>query len=158
VPDGGRPGDHEAAIAKELETRLPQLIAHYEAMEFRKAAAETRAIWSAGNDYITKAAPWTAYKTSVEQAGVGIRTGINLVALFGIIAQPIIPEAAKNILDAIGVPEVNRSLDLKKIGAAGYTGLLDALPRGMSINVPAQLFTKIEDAQVAEWTAKFGGG
>ncbi len=158
VPDGGQPGDHEAAIAKELETRLPQLMAHYEAMEFRKAAAETRAIWSAGNDYITKAAPWTAYKTSVEQAGVGIRTGINLAALFGIIAQPVIPEAAKNILDAIGVPEVNRSLDLKKIGSAGYPGLLDALPRGMSISVPAQLFTKIEDAQVADWSAKFGGG
>ena len=55
------------------------------------AAAETRAIWAAGNEYITKAAPWTAYKTSVEQAAVGIRTGLNLVALFGIIAQPIIP-------------------------------------------------------------------
>ena len=51
-------------------------------MEFRKAAAETRAIWAAGNEYITKSAPWTAYKTSVEQAAVGIRTGLNLVALF----------------------------------------------------------------------------
>ena len=39
VPEGGEPGEHEAWMANELATRLPQLIAHYDAMEFRKAAA-----------------------------------------------------------------------------------------------------------------------
>jgi methionyl-tRNA synthetase len=158
VPEGGEPGEHEAWMANELATRLPQLIAHYEAMEFRKAAAETRAIWAAGNEYITKSAPWTAYKTSVDQAAVGIRTGLNLVALFGIIAQPIVPETAKKILDAIGVPDDRRSLNPAKLGQGGYAALLDALPRGKSIEVPPQLFTKIEDTQVAEWTTRFGGG
>jgi methionyl-tRNA synthetase len=126
-------------------------------MEFRKAAAETRAIWAAGNEYITRAAPWTAYKTSVETAAVGIRTGLNLAALFGVIAQPIIPETAKQILDAIGVPEARRSLDASRLGPGGYAGLLDALPRGLPISVPPQLFTKIEDPQVADWKARFGG-
>ncbi|MEY2758194.1 MAG: hypothetical protein RIR33_1972 [Pseudomonadota bacterium] len=158
VPDGGQPGEHEAWMANELATRLPALIAHYEAMEFRKAAAETRAIWAAGNEYITKAAPWTAYKTSVDQAAVGIRAGLNLVALFGIIAQPIIPETAKTMLEAIGVPDGNRSLAASRLGAGGYAGLLDALPRGLPIKAPPQLFSKIEDAQVADWTARFGGG
>jgi len=158
VPEGGEPGEHEAWIAKELETRLPQLIAHYEAMEFRKAAAETRAIWAAGNEYVTRAAPWTAYKTSVDQAAVGIRTGLNLVALFGLIAQPIIPDTAEKILAALNVPTDNRGLDLKKLGAGGYAKLLDALPRAMPIAVPPQLFTKIEDTQIAEWKARFGGG
>jgi methionyl-tRNA synthetase len=32
-------------------------------MEFRKAAAETRALWAAGNEYLQTAAPWTALKT-----------------------------------------------------------------------------------------------
>ena len=158
VPDGGQAGEHEAWITKELETRLPQLIANYEAMEFRKAAAETRAIWAACNKYINDAAPWTAYKTDVDQAAVGTRTGLNLAALCGIIAQPIIPETAKKILDAMGVPEGKRSLDRAKLGAGSYAALLDALPRGMDISVPPQLFSKIEDAQVAEWTARFGGG
>jgi methionyl-tRNA synthetase len=158
VPEGGEPGEHEAWMASELATRLPALVGYYEAMEFRKAAAETRAIWAAGNEYITKAAPWTAYKTSVDQAAVGIRTGLNLVALFGIIAQPIIPETARSILDALGVPEGNRSLDPSKLGAGGYPALLDALPRNMPISVPPQLFTKIEDTHVADWTARFGGG
>ena len=59
---------------------------------------------------------------------------------------------------AIGVPEDRRSLDVAKAGAGGFAGLLDALPRGMAINVPPQLFSKIEDTQVAEWSARFGGG
>ena len=118
-PKAATPGEHEAWMANELATRLPALIGYYEAMEFRKAAAETRAIWAAGNEYITKAAPWTAYKTSVDQAAVGIRTGLNLVALFGVIAQPIIPETAKKILDALGVPEDRRSLDLAKARRGG---------------------------------------
>jgi methionyl-tRNA synthetase len=158
VPEGGAPGEHEAWMANELAIRLPALIGYYEAMEFRKAAAETRAIWAAGNEYITKAAPWTAYKTSVELAAVGIRTGLNLVALFGIIAQPILPETAKKILDAIGVPEDRRSLKPVNVGTGDYAALLSVLPVNMPINVPPQLFTKIEDAQVADWTARFGGG
>jgi methionyl-tRNA synthetase len=143
-------------MANELATRLPALIAHYEAMEFRKAAAETRAIWAAGNEYITKAAPWTAYKTSVDQAAVGIRTGLNLVALFGVIGQPIIPDTATKILESLGVPEGNRSLATSNLVAGD--ALLDALPRGMTIAVPPQLFTKIEDAHVVDWTQRFGGG
>ena len=156
VPDGGEPGEHEAWMANELATRLPALIGYYEAMEFRKAAAETRAIWAAGNEYITKAAPWTAYKTSVDQAAVGIRTGLNLVAFFGVIAQPIVPATHTNILEALGIPEDRRSLNPEKLGQGA--ALLDALPRGKPIEVPTQLFTKIEDAQVAEWTTRFGGG
>ena len=74
------------------------------------------------------------------------------------IAQPIIPDTARKILDAIGVPEGNRSLDMSKLGASGYSALLDALPRSMTIAVPPQLFTKIEDAHVADWTQRFGGG
>ncbi len=158
VPSGGETGEHETWLANELATRLPTLIGYYEAMEFRKAAAETRAIWAAGNEYITKAAPWTAYKTSVDQAAVGIRTGLNLVALCGIIAQPIIPETAAKILDALGIPDDRRSLDLSKLATGGFANLLNALPPGMTITVPPQLFTKIEDTQVADWTARFGGG
>ncbi len=155
VPEAGAPGEHEAWIADELSRRLPALAEHYEAMEFRKAAAETRAIWAAGNEYLTKAAPWTAYKTSVEQAAVGVRTGLNLAALFGVIAQPIIPTTAATILDSLGIPKGNRRLGAGPVDGAK---LIDALPRGMAFTPPPQLFSKVEDAQVAEWTQRFGGG
>lgn len=139
-------------MADELKTRLASIIANYEAMEFRKAASETRALWAAGNEYLTKAEPWVKYKTDVDAAAVGVRTGLNLAAVFGIIAQPLIPNAAKQILDALGIPEENR-----KFPDADDAGLMDALPHGMKISPPDVLFSKIEDSQVAEWTEKFGG-
>lgn len=153
LPEAGTPGEDEAWMAAELKTRLKDLIQHYEDMEFRKAAAETRAIWAAGNEYLTKAEPWVKYKTDVDAAAVGVRTGLNLVALFGILAQPFIPTAAAKILDALSIPEENR-----KFPNPDDDNLLDALPHGMEISPPEVLFSKIEDAMVAEWTEKFGGG
>ena len=152
VPEGGEPGEAEAWMAEELKTRLEAITAHYEAMEFRKAAAETRALWAAGNEYLTKAEPWVKYKSDVDAAAVGVRAGLNLAAIFGIVAQPIIPEAAAMILDALGIPEHNRNWP-----DAGDEGLLNALPIGMAITPPDVLFRKIEDDQVADWTEKFGG-
>ena len=151
VPEGGENGEAEAWLVKELETRLPQLVAYYEAREFRKAMAETRAIWAAGNEYLTQAAPWTHYKTDVDQAAVGVRVGLNLVALFGIIAQPIIPDAAANILDAMNIPEGKRSWDFGEPRA-----LINALPAKLEISSPDVLFSKIEDSDVAEWAERFG--
>ncbi|MGF1463711.1 MAG: methionine--tRNA ligase [Maricaulaceae bacterium] len=154
VPEGGAPGDAEAWIADELKTRLTALTAHHEAMEFRKAAAETRALWAAGNEYLTRTAPWSAFKTDKDASALGVRTGLNLAVVFAIIAQPIIPDAAKAVLDALGVPEANR----KWPEDADDPDLLDALPRGLAITTPPVLFARIEDAQIEAWADRFGGG
>ena len=152
VPHTGEPGEAEAWIEEELKTRLAALTDHYEKMEFRKVAAETRALWAAGNEYLTRAEPWVKYKNDVDAAAIGVRTGLNLAAVFGIIAQPIIPQAAAKILDALGIPDGNRNWP-----SAEDDGLLDALPHGLIITPPDVLFTKIEDEQVTDWTEMFGG-
>jgi methionyl-tRNA synthetase len=153
VPEGGEAGEAEDWLVKELETRLADLVKHYEARDFRKAMAETRAIWAAGNEYLTMAAPWTHYKTDVPQAAIGVRTGLNLVALFGIIAQPVIPDTAAKILEAVGVPEDRRTWNFGEVA-----DLLSALPIGHNVRAPELLFTKIEDDDVAKLTESFGGG
>ena len=152
VPSGGVMTEAEKWIIKELETRLPQLIEYYNAREFRKAMSETRAIWAAGNEYLTQAAPWTHYKTDIDQAAMGTRVGLNLVALFGILAQPIIPDTAEKILAAVNIPDDNRTWQFGDVAA-----LIDALPHGHQVGAPDVLFTKIEDEDVAAWTEKFGG-
>lgn len=152
LPSAGTPGEDEAWMAAELKKSLAAIAGHYEDMEFRKAAAETRALWAAGNEYLTRAEPWVKYKNDVDAAAVGVRTGLNLVAIFAIIAQPLIPNTAKTILDTLGVPDENR-----KWPNADDETLLDALPHGLPITAPPVLFQKIEDAMVEEWTDRFGG-
>ena len=97
------------------------------------------------------------YKTDVDAAAVGVRAGLNLAALFGIIAQPIVPQAAQKILDALGIPEAYRKMPAD-LSEAGLAALLDALPHGHAVTPPDVLFQKIEDTQIAEWTERFGGG
>jgi methionyl-tRNA synthetase len=153
VPASGEVGPVEAELLADVQARIASITAAHEAMEFRRAASETRALWVRGNEYLQVAAPWTAIKTDDAQAGMIVRTGLNLVALFAILAQPFVPSAAAAILDAMGVPMGNRNWPL-----ASDDQILNALPHGLAITAPELLFTKIEDDQVAAWTAMFGGG
>jgi methionyl-tRNA synthetase len=155
VPGGGKRTAAEEWLLKELNQRIPLLISFYEKREFRKAMSETRAIWAAGNEYLTQAAPWTHYKTDINQAAMGVRVGLNLVSLFGILAQPIIPDAASKILDAMNIPENNRSWNFGS--SENITKLIDTLPFGHEINSPDVLFAKIEDNDVEIWAEKFKG-
>ena len=155
VPEGGKRTAAEEWLLKELNQRIPLLISFYEKREFRKAMSETRAIWAAGNEYLTQAAPWTHYKTDINQAAMGVRVGLNLVSLFGILAQPIIPDAASKILDAMNIPENNRSWNFASTET--ITELIDALPFGHAISSPDVLFTKIEDNDIEIWAEKFKG-
>jgi methionyl-tRNA synthetase len=152
VPDGGAPGPAEHALAREIETRLGAIAGFHEAMEFRKAAAETRALWVLGNEYLQTAAPWTAIKTDVAAAAVGVRTGLNLCALFAAVAFPFVPEAASAIRRGLGLT-----------GAPAWpagpgAALLDDLARNAPIAAPEVLFRKIEDTDLAQWAERFGAG
>jgi methionyl-tRNA synthetase len=152
VPSGGIVGPVEAELLADVQAKIAAITAAHESMEFRKAAAETRALWVRGNEYLQTAAPWTIIKTDEAQAAMIVRTGLNLVALFAILAQPFVPVAAGSILDAMGVPAKNRMWPL-----ASDDAILSALPPGLSIRAPDLLFTKIEDADVAAWAERFGG-
>ncbi len=123
-----------------------------EAIEIRKSAQAMRDLWVLGNQYLQEAAPWTAIKTDPERAAVIVRTGINLVGLFARICAPVLPFTAETIAEAIGepYPPTWPSDDAK--------AELSRIEAGRAVRAPDVLFKKVEDAQVAEWSAQFGGG
>lgn len=152
VPGEGEYGEDEKALIAELDKRVTQYGAYLEDIEFRKALAELRAIWVAGNEYLTKAAPWTHVKTDRAKAAVGVRMGLNLVHLFGHLSWPVIPNAARAIHQAIlPAPEI---IPWPSEPMAKF---LDDLEPGQAISPPDVLFAKIADEQVAEWKQRFGG-
>ena len=149
VPAGGTPGPREAALEAELTTRLAAYQSHMDAIEVRKAAAELRAIWVAGNEYLQSTAPWTTIKTDEAQAALQVRTGLNLIRLYAILSAPFIPDAAKIMSDAMGVTDTDWPQDA--------AAALAALPAGHAFTVPDNLFRKITDEERAEWAERFGG-
>lgn len=102
IPDGGAPGDAEHRLARDLEQRIAALYRHHIALEFRAAAATTRAIWDVANAYLQHAAPWTAIKSDPDRAAVITRIGLNLVALCATLAWSIVPGLSERVLGALG--------------------------------------------------------
>jgi methionyl-tRNA synthetase len=149
VPDGGVDGELETRLKAEVAEKLTELTGFLEQREFRKSATALRQLWVLGNQYLTEAAPWTAIKTDPARAAVAVRTGLNLVALFAKVSEPFIPFSAEKIAEAVGEAFPGRWPAPEQA--------VSALPVGRPVRAPEVLFRKIEDSQVAEWTARFGG-
>ncbi len=153
APAGGAPGPLETALAERLGVQIAQLTQALTDLEVRKAAQALRQCWVLGNEYLQDAAPWTAIKTDPDRAAVIVRTGLALVGLYARLSRPFIPFAAETIAAAVG--ETDR-LDLWP-DSATLTDPLFGFPAGQAVTTPDVLFRKIEDAQLAEWAARFGG-
>jgi methionyl-tRNA synthetase len=151
VPEGGEPGPLEEKLYADVSARIADLTEQFEAIEARKAAQALRALWVVGNEYLTEAAPWIHVKTDRERAAVIVRTALNLVALFARVSAPIIPFAAQVIGEAVGEPWP------PTWPSANGRAELTRLAPGRPVKAPEVLFKKIDDAQVAEWSARFGG-
>jgi len=152
VPEGGSYGAEEKALSEQLDQRIDQYTEHMERMEFRKAVGELRSTWVLGNEYLTKAAPWTTIKTDPAKAAASVRMGLNLVHLFGHLSWPLIPTAARAIHSAVmEAPDVIPWPD------EPMAEFLDGLEGGAPIQPPEVLFAKVVDEKIAEWEARFGG-
>ncbi len=152
VPAGGEPGPLEQTLFAAISAKLDEVTQLFEAMEIRKAAQELRALWVLGNEYLTVAAPWTAIKTDPDRAAVIVRTGLNLVGLFARASAPIIPFTAETVALAVGEPWPGTW------PSADGEAELSRIEAGRPVKAPEVLFRKLEDAQIAEWRERFGGG
>jgi len=149
VPGGGAYGEAEAELTAELSRRLGAYVTHWEEMEFRKAAAELRAIWVAGNEYLQSAAPWAAFKEDPERAAAVICCGLNLVRLYAILSRPFIPDASDRMLESLGIA------DQAEAWPDDAAAALQTLPAGHVFTVPDNLFAKISDEMREEMEVRF---
>jgi len=149
VPEGGTYGEAEQALIETLTARIKAYGAHMDAMEVRKSAAELRAIWVAGNEYLQTAAPWTSFKTDPDTAAASIRLSLNLIRLYAVLSAPFIPDAAEALLAAMNTTDDSWPDDV--------TAALQTLPAGHAFTVPEVSFAKITDEQRAQWQEKFAG-
>ncbi|WP_289080049.1 ABC transporter substrate-binding protein, partial [uncultured Sulfitobacter sp.] len=143
-----RRGDIDALIA-DLTERVARYQTAMEAMEVRKSAAELRAIWAAGNEYLQAQAPWTTFKTDPDKAAAQVRLALNLIPLYAVLSAPFIPTAAASMLDSMKVENAAWPDDVP--------AALAQLAPGHAFEVPEVLFAKITDDQRDAWAEKFAG-
>ncbi|WP_299154806.1 methionine--tRNA ligase [uncultured Tateyamaria sp.] len=149
VPAGTSYGSREQALIEDLDARIARYVATMEAMEVRKSAQELRAIWVAGNEYLQACAPWTTIKENPDAAAMQIRMGLNLIALYGTLSAPFIPDASAKMLMAMGVEDAEWPSDMART--------LTQLSPEHPFTVPENLFTKITGEDTERWKEQFSG-
>ena len=149
VPEGGTPGEAEAALIENLTTRIRAYEGFMEAMEVRKSAQELRAIWVLGNEYLQSAAPWSTFKEDPGTAAMQVRLGLNLIRLYAVLSAPFIPETSARMLSAMNTLDTEWPDDVE--------AAVSALPAGHEFAVPEVLFAKIADEQREDWQTRFAG-
>ncbi|NDH20765.1 MAG: methionine--tRNA ligase [Rhodobacteraceae bacterium] len=149
VPEGGSYGEQEEKLIADITTRLRDYETHMNAIDVRKAAAELRAIWVAGNEYLQSAAPWSTFKEDPETAAAQVRLGLNLIRLYAVSSAPFIPSTAARMMEAMQTSDDTWPADV--------AGALSHLTAGHEFSVPDVLFAKITDEQREEWQDRFAG-
>ncbi|MFB9461168.1 methionine--tRNA ligase [Streptomyces cinereospinus] len=152
VPAGGVPGAAEAALGEEIARLLAEYEQQMEALQFRKAAAALRALWSAGNSYLEEKAPWLEIKTDKDGAALTLRTAMNLIHLYAVVSEPFIPATATAMRQAFSLAD-----DTAAWVPADEAKALSAVPAGTPFTVPPVLFAKLTDEDLAAYKERFGG-
>lgn len=153
VPAGAAAGEAEAKLGEQIAELLAEYEGHMEALQFRKAAAALRALWSAGNSYLEEKAPWLEIKTDQEAAALTLRTAMNLIHLYAIVSEPFIPAAAKAMRSAFALDG-----DTAAWVTADEARALASVPAGTAFTVPPVLFAKITEDDLEAYRERFGGG
>ena len=153
VPAGGTPGQPEADLSEQLVSLLADYEENLEGKQFRKAAQSLRAMWSAANVYLELKSPWTQIRHDPEAAALSLRTAMNLIHLFGVISEPVIPAASRTIQGIFDIDEDRRRAwpTTDELRSLGWVGT------GTKFEAPPVLFRKITDDDVATWRERFGG-
>ncbi|WP_225824344.1 methionine--tRNA ligase [Streptomyces naphthomycinicus] len=152
VPAGGEPGEAEARLGEEIAALLAEYESQMEALQFRKAAAALRALWSAGNSYLEEKAPWLEIKTDKEGAALTLRTAMNLIHLYAVVSEPLIPATSAAMRGAFALAD-----DTAAWVTADEARSLTSVPVGTPFTVPPVLFAKLTDEDLETYKERFGG-
>ncbi|NEB92960.1 methionine--tRNA ligase [Streptomyces bauhiniae] len=152
VPAGGEPGEAETRLGEEIAGLLAEYETQMEALQFRKAAAALRALWSAGNSYLEEKAPWLEIKTDKDAAALTLRTAMNLIHLYAVVSEPFIPSSAAAMRAAFALPD-----DTAAWTTPEEARTLTTLQPGIPFTVPPVLFAKLTDEDLETYKTRFGG-
>jgi methionyl-tRNA synthetase len=125
-----------------------------DAMRFRPAAFALRSLWTLGNQYLDRCAPW--HETDTARVACILRTAINVARIEAIVSAPFVPFACERLAASLGLAH----------GECAWPGpaseeLLRFGP-GRPLLMGDPLFPRIGDrstlaAWVSEMERRFGG-
>jgi methionyl-tRNA synthetase len=129
------------AVMEEVKKSITAVDSAMREFEFKNAVDAMMGLAAFGNNYIQSNAPWKLVKNDRDAARKVIKNCTFLVRALALLFEPVIPEKAQRIWEALGNEDRASSHLLQDA--------LASLP-GREIPVPAPLFEKLEDDLIKE--------
>jgi len=132
VPQPGAFSEADAAI---LAAADEMIVKSREAMATHQLHQMLNAVWAVvaeANRYFAGEAPWALAKTDPQRQGTVLYVTAEVIRQVAILAQPVMPEAAAELLDLVGVPE----------SARDFAALATRLAPGTPLPAPAPVFPR----------------
>jgi len=154
VPAGGEPTEIEAELAEDVDRAIAEFAVEMEATRYRQSAFALRTLWTLGNQYLDRTAPWN--ETDSARVACVLRTAINLARIEAIVSASFVPFASERLMSDLELRDDERAWP----GAAASE--LQRLQPGRTFRIGEALFPRIGDksnlrAWVTEMEARFGG-
>ena len=139
-------GELDASLTAQVNEKIAELTAALDACEFRAAVVALRGLYAIGNEYMTLKEPWALVKNgNAEQAGAVLNECFQLIDLYARVSAPFIPAAAEKIQHVFtNTHDLSWPKEFER-----------RIQNGEAFTVPENLFSRIDDARVAELTEKY---
>lgn len=100
LPTASSTTESDRSFAGLVDALATETAREHEALEFRKAAAATREIWSATNAYLHAAGPWAL--ADRDRASTVVHVALNAIEVAARVSWSVVPTLSETILLAIG--------------------------------------------------------
>ena len=132
VPTPGTLAPEDEAMLAAADALLATSRAAYDRQEIHKSLEAIWAVVGDANRWFTAAAPWSLKKTDPERMGTVLWVTAEVIRIVALMTQPVIPNAAGKLLDALAQGE----------GARSFAAVATRLEAGITLPAPTPVFPK----------------
>ena len=138
VPVCGPLSENDKAILAQADAMLAEVRGQHANYAISKAMDVIWKVVAEANRYFAGEAPWALKKTDPAKMETVLYTTAEVLRMVGLLVQPYVPSAAAKLLDALAVPETERS----------FSSFGNRLASGTPLPAPQPIFPRYLEPEV----------
>lgn len=138
VPAAGEFSAADTALLDQAEALLELNRGYFEVQDFHRALEAIWTVLGDTNAYFAEQQPWVLRKTDPERMQTVLYVTLEVLRRVGLLLQPVMPESAAKLLDALGVSHDD--------GARDFSAFAMVLVAGTSLPAPEPIFPRYEES------------
>ncbi len=138
VPASGPLSENDKAILAQADAMLVDVRAQHTNYAISRAMDVIWKVVAEANRYFAGEAPWALKKTDPARMETVLYTTAEVLRMMGLLVQPYVPAAAAKLLDALAIPETERS----------FASFGKRLVSGTPLPAPQPIFPRYQEPEV----------